>query len=510
MAAFRLPDLVFEIFAFGAFSAAFIPVFSKYLRRNERQAWDTAARVINIGLVIFLIAALIFGTFSYQFYTVVAFGFDESQTRLVSDVARIIFFAQGLFVVSYVITGVLESSRRFLVPALAPIFYNIGIIIGTVLFAGTWGIFAPALGVVLGALIHLTVQLPLAYKLGFRFSKNFVPNEGVREVGRLAAPRFIDLASLQVQKSAELFFSSIISTASYAYLSLANSLQGLPIMLFGISLSKAALVSLSHQDKDSEFRKTFLSTLNQMMFLVIPVAAFLLVLRVPVVRLTFGTSQSLDWEGTLQIGLVLSSFAIGIPLQAALALIMRAFFARHDTKTPMILSVVDVVLTLIFEAVFVLWFHLPIWSIALANSLAVFVQVSVLYMLLAKKIGDGRLLALLPTLKSLIFSAIAGTAMFFTLKFFDRSVWVKKLSFLSDVSLNVPFEKFVLDTRFTGNLIMLTAVVSLLGLSIYIFLSWLFKSEELTNLVRVVARRKIVLPTPKKEAITTTEDEQGT
>lgn len=510
MAAFRLPDLVFEIFAFGAFSAAFIPVFSKLLRKNERIAWDTASRVINVGLIIFGVFALIFGIFSYQFYSVVAFGFGESQTLIVSQVARVIFLAQGLFVVSYVVTGVLESSRRFLVPAMAPVLYNIGIILGTVLFSHSLGIFAPAIGVVIGALMHLVIQLPVAYKLGFRFTSHIIPNDGVKEVGRLALPRFVDLASLQIQKSAELFFSSLVSVASYAYLNLANSLQSIPTMLFGISLAKAALVTLSHQEDSGEFRKTFLSTLNQMMFLVIPVATILFVLRVPIVRLTFGTSQSLDWDATLQIGLVLSSFALGIPLQASLSLLNRAFFARHDTKTPMIMSVIDVVLTLVLEVIFILWLHLPIWSIALANTLAAFVQVTFLYILLAKKIGDGRFASLAPTLKSTVFSVIAGFVMFFTLKFFDRSVWVKKLSFLSGVSLDINFERFVLDTRYTFNLIILTMAVSLLGLGVYFLLTWIFKSKELSSLIGLFARKKSVLPStgPQESIVPTTTDTQ--
>ena len=274
MAAFRLPDLVFEVFAFGAFSSAFVPVFSKYLRKNKRQAWDIAARVVNIGLLIFFVISMVFALFSYQFYSLVAFGFTDAQTLVVSKVAKYIFFAQGLFVVSYVITGVLESSKRFSVPALAPVFYNIGIIVGTVLFTKELGIFAPALGVILGAVGHLGIQLPVAYKLGFRFLPEIKPNKGVKEIGKLAAPRFLDLASLQVQKSAELFFSSIMSTASYAYLSLGTSLQAIPIMLFGVSLAKAALVTLSHEKDKKRFRNIFLSTLNQMMFVILPVSAF--------------------------------------------------------------------------------------------------------------------------------------------------------------------------------------------------------------------------------------------
>ena len=503
LAAFRLPDLVFEVFAFGAFSSALIPVFSRYLRKSKKETWDTASRVVNIGLLIFLGLAAIFGIFSYQFYSVVAFGFDPSQIDLVSKVARIIFFAEGLFIVSYVITGVLESSRRFLVPALAPVLYNIGIILGTVFFAKTLGIYAPAIGVIIGAVLHLGIQIPVAYKLGFRFSVNFKANDGVKEVGRLAAPRFIDLAALQVQKSAELFFSSIMSVASYGFLNLAYSLQAIPSTLFGVSLAKAALVSLSYQEDLAEFRKTFLTTLNQMMFLIIPISAFLVVLRIPIVRLTFGTSQSLDWNATVQIGIVLSYFAIGVPLQSALALISRAYYAKHDAKTPVVFQVIDVVITLILETVFVLVMHLPLWSIALANTLAAFIQVGGLYILLAKKIGDGRFLSLVSTVKSIVFSVVSGVMMYFALKLFDRSVWVQKIPILGGVvPENIPFEKFVLDTRYTLSLVLLTGIVTILGFAVYVLLSWLAKSEELAAIIRLVSRRRIQFAPAKKEPIT--------
>ncbi len=503
LAAFRLPDLVFEVFAFGAFSSALIPVFSRYLRRSKKEAWDVASRVVNIGLLIFLGLAIVFGIFSYQFYSVVAFGFDSSQVDLVSKVARIIFFAEGLFIVSYVITGVLESSRRFLVPALAPVLYNIGIILGTIIFSRTLGIYAPAIGVIIGAVMHLGIQIPVAYKLGFRFSTNFKTNNGVREVGRLAAPRFIDLAALQIQKSAELFFSSIMSVASYGFLNLAYSLQAIPATLFGVSLAKAALVSLSYQEDLAEFRKTFLTTLNQMMFLIVPISAFLVVLRIPIVRLTFGTSQSLDWNATVQIGIILSYFAIGVPMQSALALISRAYYAKHDAKTPVIFQVIDVVLTLVLEAIFVLVMHLPLWSIALANTLAVFIQVSGLYVILAKKIGDGRFLSLTPTIKSIVFSILSGGLMYFTLKLFDRSVWVQKIPILGAVvPENIPFEKFVIDTRYTLSLVLLTGIVTTLGVAVYVLLSWLTKSEELAALIRLINRRRVELAPAKREPLT--------
>ncbi len=491
LAAFRLPDLVFEVFAYGAFSSAFIPVFTKYIRKEEQKAWLIAARVINIGLIIFGIASLLFSLFAYQFYSVVAFGFDATQTDTVARLARIIFLAQGFFIVSYVITGVLESLKRFLVPALAPIFYNLGVILGTIFLSGSIGIYAPAVGAVIGAAIHLTIQLPLAFKLGFRFKRELKVDEGVAEVGRLASPRLLELVFLQVLKSAELFFCSLLSTVSYAFLNLASSIQAIPIMLFGVSLAKAALVSLAHEDDDEKFTKKFLATFYQMMFFIIPAVSVMIILRVPVVRLIYGTSHSLDWESTLQTGWVLSAFAIGIPFQGALALLSRAFYARHDTRTPVVLSIIDVFATILLEAIFVFVLHYPVWSIALANTLSIMIQVSLLYYLLAKKLNSGTIFSLKPVFKIVLASCVSGTVMFFILKFFDRSVWVKRLSFIGGLDLaNLPFEKFVLDTRYTLNLLILTAVVSLIGMGVYIICLVIMRSKELQSFWQVLRTRK--------------------
>lgn len=494
-AAFRLPDIVFEVFAFGVFSAAFIPVFSKYLKKGQKEAWEVAGRVINIGLIIFGIFAFLFSLFSYQFYSIVALGFDAEQTRQVADIAKILFAAQGFFIVSYIATGVLESLRRFLVPAMAPLFYNLGIILGTVLFFDRFGIFAPALGAVIGAIMHLGIQLPFAYRFGFRFSRHIKPNEGVREIGKLATPRFLELLSLQVLKSAELFFATLISTASYGFLALANSLQQAPTVLFGVSFSKVALVSLSRADSEENFKKIFVNTLNQIMFFILPIATLLMVMRIPIVRLIYGTSQSLDWNSTVEVGLALSAFAFGVPFQSALALLSRAFYARHNTKVPVIISLLDIVLTLIIEIVLVLVLKLPVWSIALANTLSCIVQVTALFIILGRSLGGRHFFSFRPLGKVLFATSISGSAMFFILKFFDRSVWIKRLAFFSssDVFSNLQFQKFVLDTRYTFNLIALTAMVSGIGMLIYVAILYLLKSKELFIVLDTLKKKRLSL-----------------
>ncbi len=200
-AAFRLPDAVFEVLVFGAFSSAFIPVFTKALKGGERRAWDIAAVAVNIGLLVFGVCALGFALLANPLYKLIAPGFDQGQIQTISTLARILFAAQGFFVISYVLTGVLESLRRFLIPALAPVFYNLGIILGTIFLAPTMGLMGPAIGVVIGALCHFLIQFPFAFKLGFRFKFKFSLTSEIRHIGKLSFPRILDISFEQIQKN---------------------------------------------------------------------------------------------------------------------------------------------------------------------------------------------------------------------------------------------------------------------------------------------------------------------
>ena len=359
-AAFRLPDLIFEVLVFGTFTSAFIPVFSKALRDGKKRAWEIAGRVVTIGLLIFACAAIILAIWAPQIYSAIAPGFGDGQTIQIANLARILFAAQGFFVISYVLTGVLESLRRFLVPALAPIFYNIGIILGTVFLTPYLGLMAPAVGVVIGAAAHFLIQFPLSRKLGFRFIWDFKNDEEVKKVGTLALPRVIDLAFDQIGKTAELFLSSIISQAAYTYYIFANTLQLLPVTLVGTSLAKAILPMLSRADGDmKEFRRILHIAIFQAIFLTLPLAAALIVLRIPIVRLVYGT-KIFDWNATVQTGMVLSIYAVAIVTQTLMSILSRAFFALHDTKTPVKISFIGLGLLVAGDFLLVKGFGLPV------------------------------------------------------------------------------------------------------------------------------------------------------
>jgi len=396
----------------------------------------------------------------------------------------------------------LESLRRFIITALAPLFYNIGIILGTILLAPKLGLMAPAVGVIIGSFAHLLVQLPLAYRLGFRFSFKFTPNLHVKKIGRLAAPRMMELAFLQVARTIELFLSSIIASASYTYFTLANSLQAFPVGLFGVSLAKAALPTLTEQsDNPQKFKHTLLSTLYLVIFLIVPVAVFLTVLRIPIVRILFGTNL-FDWEATVQTGLVISAFALGVPFQATVILLSRAYYALHDTKTPVIISLMGTIIGITSSVILIRVLGVPTWGLSLSYSIGVSVQAIVLFYLLSKKLNGGIFFTIKPILKTITASAASGSIMFFILKFFDRSVWVKKLSFLTNLETtkNLNFESFVLDTRYTANLITLTVVTAAVGGITYLVVSFLLKSTELQTIIKALTSRRF--KTPKSEGET--------
>lgn len=508
LAAFRLPDLIFEVLVFGTFSSAFIPVFTKLIKGGNGEAWNTATRVTNIGLTLFLPLAIILAIFAEPLYGRILPTFSLEQVRTIAQIARVLFVAQLFFIVSFVLTGVLESLRRFLIPALAPIFYNLGIIFGTVFLAPRIGLWGPTVGVIIGAIAHFSIQLPLAYKLGFRFKPLFGFTEPVKKIGRLSLPRLIEVSFLQVAKVVELSLSSLISTAAYTYISLANTIQLIPVRLLGISIAKAALPTLARQDEDLEqFKTTLTTTLNQVIFMVLPLTTLLIVLRIPVIRLAFGTDL-FDWESTLQTSYALTAFAVSIPFSASLALLNRAFYALHDTRTPVAVSIAGSVFAISASVILVTGYHFPSWGLAMAYSLGVIIQGIVLIVLLSKKLHNSSLFwKLTPVAKSLGASVVSGGVMFFLIRFFDRSVWVKRLSFLTDIKIldSLNFERFVLDTRYTLNLAILTFCVALIGMGVYILVSWILRSRELATVVRIIIKRQVV-PPPNKEMLTNPPD----
>jgi len=470
LAAFRLPDMVFQLVVLGAVSSAFIPVFSQLLQKDKKEAHSTASSVVTIISFIFLnIGAVIF-LFARPLSELITASFNPHQINLMVDLTRIMLLAQFFFLLSNFTTAIIQTHDRFLLPALSPLIYNLSIIVGIVAFSEKLGVFGPAVGVVIGAFLHLLIQIPLAVKLGFKFRPSLnLKLPGVLSIGRLMLPRSLTLAVSQIELTVSVFLATSLAPGSLAIFNLAQNLMTLPVRLIGTTIGQATLPSLSRDFTKSdlaEFKTILINSLHQVMFLVFPASTLLLVLRVQVVRLAFG-AKTFPWQATLLTGRVLMFFFLAIVTQAATQILVRAFYATHDTKTPFLASSISI-FTNISLAIF-LTFHLG-WGViglAAANSVGSLVQTLLLIISLDRKLKRfNRKDLFAPLLKMSLSAFLCAIFLWVPMRFLDK----------------------YFDTTRTINLIILTILAGATGLLVYIFFSRLLKIQELRSYFGLVKR----------------------
>jgi len=504
-AAARIPNFIFDLVVAGAISTAFIPVFSEYLSRNKKEeALAVASTLISLSLLFFLVLAGFYFVFAKQISGLIAPGFSPGQILLMSKLTRVMLAAQVFFILANFLTGIAQSFRRFIIPAISLALYNIGIIWGTALLSPTLGLYGPAIGMVVGAFLYLVVQIPLLRALKFKFRWDLgYKNPGVKKITKLMAPRMLALLANQIDATVDVVLASISSLGALTYFSFAQHLQFFPVSLFGLSIAQAALPTLSLTvNKKQEFKEIFLTTLHQMFYLVVPVSVALLVLRIPLVRLAFGAGQ-FDWEATVMTGYVVAGFAVSIFAQSAAYFLARGFYALQDTRTPVLIQIFSIIVGISLSTSSILIFHLPVWSLALSYSLATLLHAGLLLIFLHKKVGGFDLAKLsIPFIKVSVASLTSGSMMYFFLKILDRSAWDQRLSFLGKLTLPANFEVFAIDTRYTLNLAFLTCFVGLIGAVVYLLMSWVLKIKEAKIFLKLLPRienlvrglRKLKLP----------------
>ncbi len=474
-AASTLLDSVFETFIFGSVALAFIPVFSKYVGKNKlKVAWILASTLITIGFLCFLLFALVFFFFSNQIAALIAPGliekFPETQTKI-AHLLQIMVVSQSLFVVSIFLTGILHSFKRFLIPALASVFYNIGIIISIIFLSPVFGIYSAAIGMIFGALLHFLIQLPLITSLKFQFNFSLdINNPDVKDVLKLMWPRSITIGLTRLSDVVNVALASSAAVGSIVALNFAQVLQIVPTAFFAASIAQAAFVFLSiksNEGKKGQFKNLFLESLHQILFLVLPAVVILAILRVPIVRLTFG-AKDLPWDTTVLAARTLLAFSIGIAPVALNLLLIRGFHAIRDSYTPVKISLFTTTLNIALATFFVLVLNKPIIYLALAYSFANILAFVLMLFFLDKKIGGfDKVKLLTPAFKMIIISAITAIALYTPMKLLDQLVF---------------------DTTRVIGLILLTGIAGLSGLVVYIFLSWLFKVDQLSIFTKFVKR----------------------
>ena len=345
-AAFRIPDLVYNLIILGALSAAFIPVFTSLISTEKKEeAWEMANGILNLAIFFIVILSLALAIFAPFIMHIITPGFPEDKMAEVVKFSRIMFLSPLLLGISGIFGGILTSFKRFLIYSLAPILYNIGIIVGILVFTKFLGPIGLAWGVVFGAALHMLTQYPAAKRLGFKGSLDFFRsfrNLHIKKVFHLMIPRTLGIAVNQFNLLIITIFASLLSAGSLAIFNFAQNLQSVPVGIIGSSFAIAVfptLAALIAQNKKEEFVENFSHTFRQIIFFVIPISVFILILRAQIVRVLLGAGK-FDWEDTVLTYQCLGIFVISLFAQSLTPLLARSFYAMHNTKTPFYIALI--------------------------------------------------------------------------------------------------------------------------------------------------------------------------
>ena len=484
LAAFRIPDLLFQLVAGGALGSAFIPTFAAaWTEGSQQQAWLLFSRVLNLLTLFLVILCGLAMLFAEPLVAgVIAPGFPVEQQRLTASLMRWMLASTVVFGASGLIMGALNAVQHFLLPAVAPVLYNCAIIIGAWLLAPVLGIHGLVIGVAAGSVLHLLVQLPALLRQLVRYRFSFrIGDAQVREVARLMGPRVLGLLFVQLNFLVNTVLASGLPDGSLSALNYAWLLMLLPQGIFAQAVATVAFPTFSAQaaaGNRAQLLETLTGLLRLVLFLSIPAAFLLYVLDEPLIELLFQRGR-FDAASTQAVAFALRFFALGLVAHAVVEIVVRVFYALHDTATPVVAGVATVALNILLSLALI--GRLSFGGLALANSIATALEMLVLLILLARKVrapsqepGHTTTLQGLPVrqllksgARSLLASAVMAGALIFGLELLPGGSAV----------FGIP----------TG---WIAAVVGAgLGVLIYLLASYLLGGAEIRQLAALARRR---------------------
>lgn len=459
-ASFRIPDTIFNILILGAISSAFIPIFSDFIaKKEENHGFDFANRLINLAIISVGISALLLTIFMPYLTPLLVYGFDPGKMAEVTKYSRILMLLPIFFSLSYITGGILNSYKYFWAYAVAPLIYNLAIIFGAVFLAPRYGLNGVAFAVVIGSALHFLIQVPSAIKLGYRYNPIMsIKDKSIKLMLRLMVPRSIGMGANQVML---LFFTSIgsaLASGTISAFSYANNIQTMPVAALGSTFATAIFPTLTQkisQGKDEEFAFYLNRSLRVIGYLLIPSTAIFVLLRVQIVRLILG-SRNFSWDDTRMTALALGFLSLSILAQGLIPLLSRAFYALKDTRTPMYIGIATVIVSVILAYPLARTMHIS--GLALAFSIGSYFNV----------------IALVYYLKR-IYPHIIDRS--FLISYFKTTLISLAMAVVIHFLLPV-VAGYVNMNRFSGIFIQ-TTVVTVIGVIIFLVLSYITKQEEM-------------------------------
>ena len=425
-AAVTIPDLLFNLLAGGALASAFIPIFTETLHKEDTgRAFGLFSAITSLILLILGAASVITVVFAPGIVNSILYAFDPSldgSTRELSiALLRVIMIAPTVFGISGIVMGVLNTHQKFLVPSLAPVVNWAGWIIGIIFFVPSMGIFGLAWGYVLGAILHLGIQIPSLLRIE-RFV--YSPLKGLGEpsvlkVLALVGPRLLGVGAVQVNFLINTMIAAGLEPGSLSAINIGRMVMTMPLFVIAQAIATAALPTFSAQvakGQNSAMMTSLVSTLRGVLLLSLPAAVGMILLRQPITILLFQRGQ-FDERSTELVSWAILWFTSGLVGHALVEILSRAFYALHDTKTPVTIGVVAMGLNIIFSFLFSGWFrelgYFPLGGLALANSAATAIEAVLLLVWIRRRLGVFDLKSLLVgMLQFTVVSISMGLAIF--------------------------------------------------------------------------------------------------
>jgi putative peptidoglycan lipid II flippase len=436
-AANRVAETLFNLVAGGALSSAFIPIFTSLLAKNDRKrAWRLVSAVANLVLIITVavgMAAAIFAPWVVRHVLAPGFASDPVKENLTIALMRLMLPSAVIFGLSGLVMGILNSNQVFFYPSLAPAMYQIGMIFGVIFLVPDMGIYGLGWGVVIGAGLHLLLQIPALLKVRGTYTFTLgLDMPDVTEVIRLMGPRLLGVAVVQLNFWINTRLASQFAEGSVTGIVLGFTLMLMPQAAIAQSIAIAALPSFSAQvaqGRLNEMRFSLASSLRWVLILSIPASIGLVILRRPIVQLLYQRGQ-FDARSTELVAWALLWYAAGLVGHCLVEILARAFYSLHDTRTPVFIGILAMSLNVGFSYLFAWIFKslgwMPHGGLALANSLATGTEAVGLVYLMRRRLNglQGRFI-LDGAWKALVAAIIMGVVLLFWMgATFERSAWL--------------------------------------------------------------------------------------
>ena len=413
-AAFRIPDAIFQLVVAGALSAALIPVFSGYRARGEEdEAWRLASSVINLVLIALAAFSAVMAILAPWVVPFIAPGFDAPTTELTVRMTRLMLLSPVFVGMGAVVSGLLNSHERFAVPAVAPLVYNLAIIAAAVVLAPLVGVEGLAIGVVIGSMLHLAIQLPELRRVGQRYDLTLgLSHPGVRQVAWLMGPRMLGLAAGQLNFIVSTVLASGLAVGSVTAYNYAFQLSQIPVGVLGVSVAVALFPTFSRHaalGRIAEIRRQLSTSLRVLIFVAAPLTAVMIVLAGPIAAVFFqyGLFSQTASERTAS---ALVFFSMGLGGHIVVHVLTRAFYAMQDTRTPVLWAIVAVAINV--PLMILLAGPMGVAGLALALSISATLEVLGLLWALRGRIGSVDEAEVLRSVaRSALAALVAGLAM---------------------------------------------------------------------------------------------------